>query len=124
VQVHIFHPVVLVIGVLFALRRMSVSMRTLDQHPGVEQQDFERWRAHARSAYGLGMAACFGKVLLDYAVVYGVSRFGVPFALVRGMGVGLEIGWIALVVVAYLRVRKAHSLAREIGVEPRAPVKA
>jgi hypothetical protein len=120
--VHPFHPVVLIIGVLFALRRMSVSQRVLDQHPGVEPQAFERWKALARSAYGLGMSACFGKVLVDYAVAYLVGRFPTPILVVRAVGIGLEVAWAVLVVVSYLRVRRAHKLAREVGVEP-APAK-
>ena len=120
--VHPFHPVVLIIGVLFALRRMSVSQRALDQHPGVEPQAFESWKALARSAYGLGMSACFGKVLVDYAVAYLFGRLPVPIVLVRVVGIGLEVAWVVLVVVSYLRVRRAHKLAREIGIE-QAPAK-
>ena len=116
-QVHPFHPVVLVIGVLFALRRMSVSLRTLDQHPGVEAGAFEGWKARARSAYGLGMSACFGKVLLDYAVAYLFERIQPPVPAMRVVGIGIEVAWVALVVLSYLRVRRAHALAREIGVE-------
>ena len=116
--VHPLHPVVLILGVLFALRRMSVSQRLPDDHPGVAPQAFDRWKALARSAYGLGMSACFGKVLADYAVSYLVGRFPVPIVLVRGVGIGLEIAWVALFVLSYLRVRRAHKLAREIGVEP------
>jgi hypothetical protein len=124
VQVHTFHPVVIIIGLLFALRRMSVSLRTLEQHPGVEGQAFERWKAQARNAYGLGMSACFGKVLLDYAIVYLFAHYPLPVMLLRVVGVGLEVTWLALVVVAYLRVRRAHALAREVGVEPRVVEKA
>lgn len=116
-QIHTLHPVVLIVGVLFALRRMSVSMRTLEQHPGVEAGAFERWKAAARSAYGIGMAACFGKVLLDYAVVYVFSHYPLPVPVFRALGIGLELAWIGLVVFAYVRVRRAHRFAREIGVE-------
>ena len=121
-QVHTLHTVVLVIGVLFALRRMSVSIRTLDQHPGVAPRAFEDWKARARRAYGLGMSACFGKVLADYAVVYLSSWLPTPFVLVRVAGIGLEVAWVVLVVVSYLRVRRVHTFAREIGVE-QAPAK-
>ena len=117
VQVHPLHPVVLIIGVLFALRRMSVSLRAIEQHPGVEAGAFEGWKARARRAYGLGMSACFGKVLLDFALAYLFERIRPPRLATQVIGIGLELVWLALVVVSYLRVRQAHALARDIGVE-------
>lgn len=119
-QVHPFHPVVVVIGLLFALRRMSVSLRALEQHPGVDAAAFETWKARARSAYGLGMSACFGKVLVDYALAYLFERLQPPLLAMRVVGIGLELAWVALVIVSYLRISKTHSFAREIGVEPKA----
>jgi hypothetical protein len=119
VQVHPLHPVVLIIGLFFALRRMSVALRGLDQHPGVDARAFEEWKARARNAYGLGMSACFGKVLLDYALAYAFARLAAPLLAKQALGIGIELAWLTLVVVSYLRVRKAHAFAREIGVETR-----
>jgi hypothetical protein len=119
VQVHPFHPVILIIGVFFALRRMSVSLRTLDQHPGVAAPAFEEWKLRARKAYGLGMSACFGRVLVDYALAYLFPRLAPPLALMKGIGIALEVALLALVVMSYLRVRKVHAFARDVGVEPR-----
>lgn len=117
-QTHILHPVVLVIGVLFAIRRMDVSMRAPEQHPNVLAEAFARWKLRASRAYGLGMAACFGKVLLDFAFAYWFFKLSPPPPAVRfAIGLGLDIGWLILVVVSYWHVRKAHALAREIGVE-------
>jgi len=118
VQTHLLHPVVLVIGVLFALRRMDVSMRAPEQHPGVPGEAFARWKLRASRAYGLGMAACFGKVMLDFAFAYWFFRLSPPPAAVRWtIGLTLDVGWVVLVVLSYWQVRKAHALAREIGVE-------
>jgi len=119
VQVHPLHPVILIIGLFFALRRMSVSLRGLDQHPGVDAAAFEDWKARARKAYGLGMSACFGRVLLDYALAYLFARSAPPLAVMKGIGIALELALVALVVVSYLRVRKVHAFARDVGVEPR-----
>jgi hypothetical protein len=119
-QIHFLHPVVLIIGVLFALRRMDVSMRSAEQFPGIDPEAFQRWKRFAMGGYGLGMAACFGKVLLDFGFAYLFSRGFAPYETVRrGIGITLEVGWIGLVVVAYLRVRRAHALAREIGTDRR-----
>lgn len=117
-QTHILHPVVLILGVLFALRRMDVSMRAAEQHPTVPVEAFARWKLRAGRAYGLGMAACFGKVLLDLAFAYWFFRLSPPPQAVRlAIGITLDVGWVVLVVVSYWHVRKAHALAREIGVE-------
>ena len=119
-QTHLLHPVVLILGVLFALRRMDVSMRAVEQYPGIDPEKFERWKRLALGGYGLGMSVSFGKVLLDYAFAYLFSRGFAPFRPVRmGIGLSLAAGWVVLVVVAYLRVRRAHKLAREIGTDRR-----
>ena len=118
-QTHFLHPVVLIIGVLFALRRMDVSMRAPEQYPTVAAEAFARWKLRAGRAYGLGMAACFGKVLLDFAVAYWFFNLPPPppAAVRKAIGVSLDVGWFVLVAVSYWQVRKAHALAREIGVE-------
>jgi hypothetical protein len=124
VEVHPLHPVVLVLGVLFGLRRLDVSQRTSDQYPGVDPAGFSRWKLLAAGAYRLGLTACFGKVLLDYALAYlfsTISPAAFPRAARIAIGLTLDVGWVVLVVLAFLRARKAHALARELGVErPRA----
>ena len=118
-EIHQLHPVVLIIGVLFALRRMNVSMREAADHPGVSAEAFDRWKLEAARAYRLGMSACFGKVLFDYLFAYLFRAYPPPVVLAWGVGLSLEILWVVLVAVSYWRVRKAHALAREIGVEGR-----
>ena len=92
-QTHLLHPVVLILGVLFAIRRMDVSMRTAEQYPGVEAEAFDRWKRLAMGGYGLGMAASFGKVLLDFAFAYLFFRIYAPAAPVRlAIGLTLDVG--------------------------------
>jgi len=118
VQTHLLHPVVLIIGLLFAMRRMDVSMRAAEQYPSVAAAAFASWKLRASRAYGLGMAACFGKVLLDFAFAYWFRRLSPPPQAVRfAIGFSLDVGWVVLVALSYWNVRKAHALAREIGVE-------
>ena len=117
-QVHLLHPVVLILGVLFALRRMDVSTRTVEQHPGVEAELFRQWKQRANGAYGLGMAACFGKVLLDFAFAYWFHKLTPPPHAVRiTIGLSLDVGWVVLVIVSYWKVRKTHAFARQAGIE-------
>jgi hypothetical protein len=120
VQTHLLHPIVLILGVLFALRRMDVSMRSAEQYPGVDVEAFGRWKRLAMGGYGLGMASCFGKVLLDFGFAYLFFRIYAPPTVARWtIGLTLDVGWVVLVVVSYLRVRRAHRLARELGVDHR-----
>jgi hypothetical protein len=117
--IHPLHPVVLIIGILFALRRLDVSQRLAEQYPGAGAEAFDRWKLLAMRAYGLGMSGCFGKVLLDYLLAYLFHLHPPPAVVARAIGISLDVGWVVLVAVSYLRVRKAHALAREIGVERR-----
>jgi hypothetical protein len=125
VPVHNLHIVVLVLGVLFSLRLMDVAQRSEEHCPAVDPSEFRRWKGLARGAYRLGQTACFGKILLDYIVAY---SFGVPKTVALGwtlrtIGFSLDVGWVALMVVSYLRIRKAHKLAAELGIERRTPAK-
>lgn len=108
----------LIFGVLFSLRHMDVTQRSQEHYPAVREEDFVRWKQAASSAYRLGMAACFGKILLDIVVYKMMLTFPPPAVLRWSIGLSLDIGWIALVVWSYLRIRRAHALAREIGVQP------
>jgi hypothetical protein len=66
------------------------------------------------------MASCFGKVLLDFGFAYLFFRIYAPPTVARWtIGLTLDVGWVVLVVVSYLRVRRAHRLARELGVDHR-----
>lgn len=118
------HPldlVALILGILFTLRQMHVGNRQPDQHPGVPAEDFERWKRSAITAYRWGSSACFGKVLLDIAFSQLMARVAMPQALRLGIGLSLDIGWVALVIYSYVRVMRARRLGREIGVEAPVP---
>jgi hypothetical protein len=116
------HPldlIALVLGVLFALRQMDVAQRQAASFPHVPPADFARWWQKARGAYRLGTSACFGKILLDIVVAYGMARLPLPRAAQWGIGLSLDFAWVVLVVLAVWRSSRAHRLARELGIEAR-----
>jgi hypothetical protein len=117
VQVHLFHTIVVILGVLFVLRRMDVAQRGPDQYPGVDSEAFARWKLTASRAYRLGLTACFAKVLLDYCFAYLFRAYPPPAVVRWSIGLTLDIGWAILVGVSYWRIRGAHALARELGIE-------
>lgn len=117
------HPldlVALILGVYSALRQMDVSGRQAASYPGVDAAVFERWRALAQSAYRLGMAANFGKVLLDLVLSRALYAVPMPQSARAGIGVSVDVLWVALVVLTFVRARRALAFAREHGIEKRA----
>ena len=117
------HPldlIALVLGILFTIRQMDVTQRQAANYPGVREADFTRWWGRARGAYRLGSTVCFGKILLDIAMAYVMRRVPMPSPVRIGIGLTLDLAWVALVVVAVLRSQRAHALARELGIEMRA----
>jgi hypothetical protein len=116
------HPldiISLVLGILFTLRQMDVAQRQAANYPGVREADFTRWWGRARGAYKLGSSVCFAKILLDIAMAYVMQRVPMPAPLRIGIGLTLDLTWVALVVWAVLRSQRAHALARELGIELR-----
>lgn len=116
------HPldlVALILGVYSALRQMDVSARRAESYPGVDVAVFARWQRLAQSAYRLGMAANFGKVLLDLVLSRLVWAIPMAPALRTGIGLSVDALWVALVILMYVRARKALAFAREHGIEKR-----
>jgi len=117
-----FDLIALVLGILFSLRQMDISLRQKAQFPSVREADFERWQSLARGAYRLGAVACFGKILLDIVFAFFLRRgLRLPFALQFGMGLSITLVCAVVVVLAVLRSRRAHALARDLGIELRVP---
>lgn len=117
------HPldlVALILGVYSALRQMDVTGRQAANYPGVDVDVFERWRHLAQSAYRLGMAANFGKVLLDLVLARLLWALPMPTALRTGIGVSVDVLWVTLVILTFVRARRALAFAREHGIEKRA----
>jgi hypothetical protein len=116
-----FDLIALVLGILFSLRQMDISLRQKAQYPAVSAEDFKRWHAQARGAYRLGGTACFGKILFDVVFSFLLRRgLRPPYAVQFGIGVTVTLACVVLVGVAAWRSRRAHGLARELGIELRA----
>ena len=117
------HPldlIALVLGILFSLRQMDVSQRQPDRYPQISAADFEIWKRRGLRAYQLGASACFGRILLDVIVSYLMRQHPWSTGLRWTIGLSIDVTWVALVVLAWWRIRSAHALGRELGVEARA----
>ncbi|HWP09941.1 MAG TPA: hypothetical protein VNN72_29565 [Polyangiaceae bacterium] len=116
----LFDLLALILGILFSLRQMDVSLRQKEQFPAVAEADFNRWRDQARRNYRMGAAACFGKIGFDIVFAF-LLKHGLhpPFALQVTLGLSAVVAWIALVALAVWRTQRTHALARDLGIEAR-----
>lgn len=117
------HPIdliYLILGVLFSLRQLDMSMRQAKDHPNVPEGDFERWKRASVLAYRTGAWTSFGKVLIDIVLAYAFQRMPPPVLVMRGVGIAIDVAAVALVIYAVVRIRRARALGRELGVELRA----
>jgi len=119
----LFDLLALILGILFSLRQMDVSMRQKDRYPAVSEADFTRWREQARRNYRLGTTACFGKIAFDIVFAYLLNHgLRLPFPVQVTLGLSVVVLWAVLVGVAVWRTQRNHALARELGIEaPRSP---
>jgi len=116
----LFDLLALILGILFSLRQMDVSMRQKDRYPNVSEADFTRWRDQARSNYRLGAGACFGKILFDIVFAFLLNHgLPMPFAVKLTLGLSVVVLWMLGVGVAVWRTQRSHALARELGIEAR-----
>ena len=118
----LFDLLALILGILFSLRQMDVSMRLKERYPAVSEADFTRWRDQSRRTYRVGAAACFGKILFDIVFAYLLNHgLRVPFPVTVTLGLSVVVLWMGLVGFAVWRTQKNHALARELGIEARRP---
>ena len=116
----LFDLLALILGILFSLRQMDVSMRQKDRYPDVAEADFNRWREQARRNYRLGAPACFGKILFDIVFAFLLNHgLPVPFGIKLTLGLSVVVLWMLGVGVAVWRTQRTHALARELGIEAR-----
>lgn len=114
------HPLglfALVFGILLTMRKLDVSHRLAEQFPNVRPADFEGWKAQAMAAYGLGVWACFLKLMVDFAGKYLFERFQPPPAVALSIGISLDVAWIVAMIVTWRRIRAAHVVAGRLGIE-------
>lgn len=104
-----------IFGVLFTVRKLDVSRRAAEDFPGVDPQAFESWRRRESAVYTLGSVACVLKIVLDAAFVVAVAPH-LPFGVVRVIGAAIDLSWLALVVVTFVRASKTRQERRRLGI--------
>jgi hypothetical protein len=102
--------VAILLAIFLALRKNETRADDGSAWQGVGAQDFEQWRARALAAYTLGIRACFAKVLVDFALAALFERFGAAAWLRMALGVSLDVAWVAVMLVVWVRAHRAQKL--------------
>jgi hypothetical protein len=105
----------IILGVLYTLRKLDVAGRQAAHFPHVQPHEFEAWKSKQVAAYSLGSAACFLKIVVDFAFVGLVARHLEP-TLVRLTGVSIDVAWLAALIVVFVRSAGARRLAARLGI--------
>lgn len=111
------HPldiVALLLGVFLLMRKSDVRAEDAANYPESLRAELESWRARALAAYTIGTRACFGRVFADFIFMALLRRVAVPDFLRWGVGIAIDVGWVALLVLCWLRARSAHKLKASI----------
>jgi hypothetical protein len=105
----LFHVVTLIMGVFFTVRKLDVRRREAKDYPNVEPAAFQEWKSMALRAYNLGAFACFGRVALDVANQYALSRVA-PWTVIQVGGGVLFVAWVGCVVYSFVLSSRARTL--------------
>jgi hypothetical protein len=116
-----FDVLAIIFGVMFQLRKLDAKMRDPADQPNVPSAEFERWKRAATSAYGIGSAVCFLRVVVHFAWVLYVNRHHVSWELFRAVGLGTDIIWLSGMGLALWRARSARKLRDQLGIALRRP---
>jgi hypothetical protein len=111
------HPldiVALLLGVFLLMRKSEVRAEDPANYAESARAEFDTWRASALAAYTIGTRACFGRVFADFFFLALLRRVEVPEVLRWGVGLAIDLGWVALLVLCWSRARAAHKLRVEL----------
>ncbi len=111
----LFDILTLVLGIFLTIRKLEVRRHEAASFPEVDGAAFELWKSTALRAYNLGAIGCFAKLVLDYAVRYGLSRVA-PWKAVQVTGFLLFVAWIGVLIGTLVFARRARMLQQKAGI--------
>jgi len=116
---HPFDIIAILLGIFLALRKSDVRSDDASRYPTLTRVDFDRWQQLALGAYTLGTRVCFFRVLADFAFLAYLQRSSMDLTLQRVLGVSLDLVWVALLGLVWVRSRRARHFMEELGVDLR-----
>lgn len=113
--VDVFDIVAVILGVWFNIRKLDAQSRESKDFPGVSAQAFLDWQTGEVSAYRVGSLGCFAKFFVDLLFTHFFAAT-LPFSVARAVGAGIDLSWLALLVVTFVRTSAARRRRRELGI--------
>ncbi len=114
----LFDILAVIFGILLTVRKLDVSKREASEFPAVEAARFDAWRARTVSTYAWGSRACFLKVVLDFGFTMLVATH-LPATLVRVIAATIDLSWVAMMIVTWIRARRANAEQKSLGLDLR-----
>jgi hypothetical protein len=108
--------IAVIVGVLYTVRKLDIRKRESEQFPHVPRAEFERWRDREAGAYSLISAACFAKILGDYAFLYYVQKSAPSPAIIRAGGASIFAIWLIALIIGAVRANSARKLRESLGI--------
>jgi hypothetical protein len=114
-RVDVLDILAVVFGVWFTVRKLDAQSRQARDFPHVEPGAFAAWQRLEVGVYQLASLGCLLKVLLDVSFTsFGLSR--VPPPLGRAVGAAIDVGWLLLLLVTFVRAAGARRRRQDLGV--------
>lgn len=111
----LFDILAVIFGVLFTIRKLDAQRRERSEFPHVAPAAFAIWQKREVSVYGLGLMACFSKVVAKLILVYGVGP-SMGYPLLRTLGMTVDLSWLVLLIVTLVRAHFVSQRRRELGI--------
>jgi hypothetical protein len=116
------YVVALLIGIMYTVRKLDVSRREPEHFPHVEREAFLRWKQTELSAYNVVTLACFLVIVTDLGFQFLVSRSELGWNVVRLVGAGIFLAWVAALIWGLIRASAGRRLRNELSIDlTRAP---
>lgn len=77
------------------------------------KEDFTRWQRLEVSVFSTALFACFAKVFADWGFLYFLAD-GVPLRTARAVSATIDLSWIAVMIVTFVRTRTLARLRTEL----------
>lgn len=109
--------VAVILGVFYTVRKLDIRKREPAKFPHVPGEEFMRWRDREAGAYSLASAACFLKLILDYAFLFVARKAELDAGVVRTVGASLFAAWLVALIVSFLRMNAARKMREHLEID-------
>ena len=113
-SVDIVDALALILGIVFSVRRLSAQKASRDETPGVDPEQFERWRRAELSAATVLSYACFAKIILDLGLQWLVPRTGVSRQVQWPVAMVIDMAWLVVMLMGMGLRAKARRLRQAL----------